>query len=57
MFDLEYISFNDDGTIIFTERVEDDVISFWKDYRLDLRVLTEERLKYLVYHREMVLKK
>ena len=57
LFDLEYISFNDDGTIIFTERVEDDVISFWKDYRLDSRVLTEERLKYLVYHREMVLKK
>jgi len=54
LFDLKYITFSDDGKIIFTDRVEDDVISFWKDYRLDSRVLTEERLKYLAYHREMV---
>ena len=57
LFDLKYITFSDDGKIIFTDRVEDDVVSFWKDYRLDSRVLTEERLKYLAYHREMVLKK
>jgi hypothetical protein len=57
LFDLEYISFNNDGTILFTNRVEDDVIQFWKYYQLDARVLTEERLHYLAYHREMVLKK
>jgi len=57
LFDLEYISFNNDGTILFTKRVEDDVIQFWKYYKLDARVLTEERLYYLAYHREMVLKK
>lgn len=54
LFDLKYISFNDNGTIIFTNRVEDDVIDFWKDYILDSRVLTKERLNYLKFHRQMV---
>jgi predicted restriction endonuclease len=54
LFDLKYISFKNDGKIIFTDRVESDVISFWQNYTLDSRVLTEERLKYLKFHRQLV---
>lgn len=51
LFDLNYISFNDDGTIIFANELSDEVKNAWKEYKLDPIVLTPERLKYLEYHR------
>lgn len=53
LFDLNYISFEDDGTIIFYSRVPEDVKQFWRDYRLDNRFITPERLTYLAYHRDI----
>ena len=54
LFDLKYISFYDNGTIMFTDKVADDVVEFWKDYKLDNILLNDERKKYLEYHREML---
>ncbi len=54
LFDLKYLSFNDDGAIIFSNRLSKDVVSFWKDYKLDNNVLNEERKKYLGFHRGLL---
>lgn len=54
LFDLMYISFNDDGTILFSDRVSDDVKEFWKDYRIESVILNKERKKYLQYHRSQM---
>ncbi|MDX4065008.1 HNH endonuclease signature motif containing protein [Aliarcobacter skirrowii] len=50
LFDLNYITFNSNGKIIFSNQVNNDVVEFWKDYKLDKDILNEERLKYLEYH-------
>lgn len=53
LFDLNYISFADDGSIIFYKRVPEDVKQFWKTYKLDKRFINSERLGYLAYHRQL----
>lgn len=53
LFDLNYISFADDGKIIFYKRVPVDVQRFWCNYRIDNRFINPERLAYLAYHRKM----
>lgn len=53
LFDLKYISFCDDGTIIFYGKIHQDVRDFWKDYKLDGVFLIPERLRYLQYHRTL----
>lgn len=53
LFDLNYISFADDGHIIFYNRVPDDVKQFWQTYKLDVRFINPERLEYLAYHRQL----
>ena len=53
LFDKNYISFNDDGTIIFYDKLADDVKDFWKSFRLKQEFLTPERLKYMAQHREL----
>lgn len=54
LFDLKYISFTDDGQMLFSKRISDDVKEFWKDYRLDDNLLNEQRKGFLSYHRQMV---
>ena len=53
LFDLNYISFADDGSIIFYKRVSEDVRNFWQNYKLDDSFMNEERLSYLKYHRQL----
>jgi len=55
LFDLKYISFSDEGKIIFSDKVSQDVKDFWKGYTLDTTVLTPKRLQYLEFHRSMLL--
>lgn len=55
LFDLKYISFKDEGTIIFSKRVSNDVKDFWKNYKLEKNLLTEKRKKYLAYHRNLLI--
>ncbi|GGD23409.1 HNH endonuclease [Hyunsoonleella pacifica] len=54
LFDLKYISFNDDGTILFSNRIAQDVKEFWKGYKLDTAILNEKRKAYLAYHRNLI---
>lgn len=56
LFDKGYISFNDDGTIILSDRLSEDVKEHLKNYSLDPIVLNEQRLEYLHYNREFVFK-
>lgn len=53
LFDLKYVSFADDGRLMFYSRVHKDIIEAWKEYRIDNRFLTEERKRYLGIHRNI----
>ena len=48
------ISFTDDGTMLFSNRISEDVKEFWKDYKLENTILNEKRKKYLAYHRNLM---
>lgn len=56
LFDLKYISFTDEGKIIFSKRLSNDVVEFWKEYKLDEKILNEQRRVYLEYHRQLLIK-
>lgn len=56
LFDKGFISFNDDGTIILSDRLSDEVKEHLKNYSLDSAVLNKQRLEYLAYNRENVFK-
>lgn len=55
LFDLKYISFTDDGTMLFSNRISEDVKDFWKDYKLEDTILNEKRKEYLSYHRNLMI--
>lgn len=59
LFDLKYISFDDNGNIIFYKRLSDDVKDFLTDgdYKLDDRFLNDERKAFLAQHRELCIAK
>lgn len=54
LFDLKYISFTDEGTMIFSNRISNDVKDFWKNYKLEENILNEKRKAYLAYHRNLM---
>ena len=54
LFDLKYISFTDDGTMLFSNRISEDVKDFWKGYKLEDTILNEKRKEYLAYHRNLM---
>ena len=56
LFDLKYISFNDEGQIIFSKRLSQTVRTFLEkqNYSLDQTILTEKRKMYLEYHRNLM---
>ena len=54
LFDLKYISFENNGDMIFSNRISNDVKEFWKDYKLENTILNEERKNYLAYHRNLM---
>jgi putative restriction endonuclease len=54
LFDLKYISFTDDGIMLFSNRVSKDLKEFWKDYKLENVVLNKKRKEYLSYHRGLM---
>lgn len=51
LFDLNYISFTDNGQIIFSSKLENEVKEFWKNYTIDEILLNDSRKSYLEYHR------
>jgi len=54
LFDLKYISFTDDGNMLFSNRISEDVKEFWKDYKLENAILNNKRKEYLAYHRNLM---
>ncbi len=57
LFDLGYISFENTGKILFSEKISTDVKDFLANYHLDSVFLNEKRISYLVYHRKEVFNK
>lgn len=55
LFDLKYISFDDNGSIIFYRRISSDVQDFLinGNYKLDDRFLNDERKAFLAEHRAL----
>lgn len=57
LFDLGYITFDDDGTIIPSQSLEQDVKEYLASFRLEKRFINPERMKYMKYHRQYVFEK
>lgn len=57
LFDLGYITFRDNGEIIFATHLKQDVKDFIANYSLDNRFINAKRLEYLEYHRNEVFEK
>jgi putative restriction endonuclease len=57
LFDLGYITFNDDGTIVFAQQLAHDVQKVVKNYQLNSIFLNTKRKNYLDYHRKNVFEK
>ena len=57
LFDLGYITFSDNGEIIFASHLKQDVKDFISNYSLDNRFINAKRLEYLEYHRNEVFEK
>ncbi|WP_375558724.1 HNH endonuclease [Bernardetia sp. OM2101] len=55
LFDLKYISFTDEGKMIFSKRIAADVKAFWRNYVLEKSILNDDRKKYLAYHRNLMI--
>ena len=47
------ISFDDNGNILLGKDIPNDIKDIIKDYGLDIKILNEERRKYLKYHRNL----
>lgn len=56
LFDQGYISFEDNGKIIFSEWLKTDVVEFLKNYTLDQVFINNNRLQYFDYHRKNILR-
>lgn len=57
LFDQGYISFNNDGTIIYSPQLNQDVTKHLDNYKLDSIFINENRVQYFNYHRNNVFRK
>ncbi|MDO4450673.1 MAG: HNH endonuclease [Moraxella sp.] len=57
LFDLKYISFDDNGNMLKSKRLSDDVWQYWKHIKLDAVLLNDERKRYLAEHRNLLAQK
>lgn len=51
LFDLKFISFDDNGNMLKSKRLSDDVWQYWQHIKLDAVLLNNERKHYLAEHR------
>ncbi|WGE89431.1 HNH endonuclease [Actinobacillus arthritidis] len=56
LFDLKYISFDDNGNMLKSDRLSDDVWQHWQNVKLDSVLLNDKRKQYLAFHRELMKK-
>lgn len=54
LFDLKYISFDDEGNMLKSKKLSDDVWQQWKHVKLDSQLLNDERRRYLAFHRTLI---
>jgi len=54
LFDQGYISFNDNGTIIYSPQLNQDVIKHLDNYKLDSIFINKNRIQYFDYHRNNI---
>jgi putative restriction endonuclease len=57
LFDLGYITFTNNGEIVFATHLKQDVKDFIANYSLDNRFINTKRLEFLEYHRKEVFEK
>lgn len=57
MFDLGYITFDNDGSIISSPKLNEEVAIYVQGFKLDAKIYNEQRKKYMIYHRENVFMK
>ena len=57
LFDLGYISFNDDGSMIISESLKPSVVNRIGMMKILPQFINKERLEYMKYHREYVFNK
>lgn len=56
LFDLGYITFDSEGHIIVSTKLNKDVATYVKQYKLDSNIYTAKRKEYMEYHRNHVFK-
>ncbi|ADO77310.1 HNH endonuclease [Halanaerobium praevalens] len=52
LFDLNYISFDNEGKIILSKKLSEDVKEHINDFCINKKFINEKRQEYLEYHRE-----
>lgn len=58
LFDQGYISFDDDGSIIFSKYLsEQDINEFHLSEKIRIKQVSQKMKDYLSYHREYIFKK
>lgn len=57
LFDLGYMTFNDEGTIIPSQNLKEDVVNHLSQYRLKSNFINAKRMEYMKYHRAYVFEK
>lgn len=57
LFDLWYITFEDNGNVIKSSHLTEDVVDYLWGFELDTIFINKKRKEYLSYHREHVFKK
>lgn len=57
LFDQGYISFDNNGTIICSGQLKEDVVKYLSNYKLDDIFINQSRIIYFDYHRKNILKK
>lgn len=56
LFDLGYISFDDDGKLLYSKDLDITVINSVKNYQIDPIIFNDNRKKYMSFHRENIFK-
>jgi len=57
LFDKGYISFSDDGVLIYSPKLKKDVLEYLSTYKLDDIFINQNRIQYLHYHRKNIFQK
>lgn len=57
LFDLGYITFDDEGKIVTSKDLDSEVAEYSKSFKLDKDFVNPKRMKYMEYHRKYVFEK